>query len=83
MSTPIQYEVPSDFECPSDISDSKCGALNGKVTETMSNVVCDVCDCVIGGLFEQSEQDGMVFAEGDLCLQLRIRAGVTERMSPT
>jgi len=65
VSTSIPFETPTDFECPADISDSKCGAKNGKVSETNANVVCDVCDSVLGGLFEQTEQDGMSFAEGE------------------
>ena len=65
MSTSEQFELPTDFECPADIADASCGARNNNITETESNVVCLVCDAVLGGLFEQTQQDGMQFAEGD------------------
>jgi hypothetical protein len=65
VSTSPAFEPPSDFECPADIADATCGALNNNVTETEASVVCLVCDSVLGGLFEQTEEDGMQFAEGD------------------
>lgn len=65
MSTSTPYEPPSDFECPADIPDSSCGAKNDKIAETDANLVCTVCDAILGGLFEVKEEDGMVFAEGD------------------
>lgn len=65
MNTSEQFELPTDFECPADIADSSCGARNNNITETGSNVVCLVCDAVLGGLFEKTEEDGMQFAEGD------------------
>ena len=65
MNTSEQFELPTDFECPADIADSSCGAKNNNITETDSSLVCLVCDAVLGGLFEQTEQDGMQFAEGD------------------
>ena len=65
MNTSEQFELPYDFECPADFSDSSCGARNNKIAETDSDVVCTVCDALLGGLFEKTEQDGMQFAEGD------------------
>ena len=65
MNTSEQFELPTNFECPADIPDSSCGAKNDKTAETESNVVCLVCDAVLGGLFEKTEQDGMQFAQGE------------------